>query len=285
MPSKGEKYYVISSLGKGLRVLELLADYGELGVSAVAAHLGTNRAGCHRFLLTLRDLGYVEKTETGRYRLTFRMLAMGMKNLDRFEIRHTAQPMMQALARSFGETVNLGYWDGREIVHLDKINSTEILRMDSGIGALAPAYCTGLGKAILAFLPRDEVERYLETVSFESLTPHTITSAAAMRRDLDKTRENGFAVDDEELSIGLRCVAAPVFDYVGRPSYALSVSGPSHRMSEDRIEAMSAKVMQVCQELSEKIGGGRGRKITDQRSTIKDQGGKTEPNDQRSKVL
>lgn len=269
MPSKGEKYYVITSLGKGLRVLELLAEHGELGVSAVAAHLGTNRAGCHRFLLTLRDLGYVEKTESGRYRLTFRMLEMGMKNLDRFEIRHTAHPMMQELSRSFGETVNLGYWDGRAIVHLDKINSTEILRMDSGLGDLAPAYCTGLGKAILAFLPAEKIEEYLENVTFEALTPTTITSVEGMHKELSKIREAGFAVDNEELSIGLRCVAAPVFDYAGRPSYALSVSGPTHRMSQIRIAAMSDKVMAVCQNLSEKIGGaGRGKSAVGTKSKL-----------------
>jgi DNA-binding IclR family transcriptional regulator len=255
VPSKGQKYYTISSLVKGLRVLELLAEHGELGVSSVAAHLGTNRAGCHRFLATLRDLGYVEKAETGRYRPTFRMLEMGRKNLDRFEIRHTAHPMMQELSRAFRETVNLGYWDGRAIVHLDKINSTEILRMDSGLGGVAPAYCTALGKAILAFLPEEEVDGYLKTVDFQPLAPNTITSAAKMRSALEKIRRNGFAVDDEELSIGLRCVAAPVFDYTGRSSYAISISGPSHRMTETRIAAMSEMVMAICQGLSEKIGG------------------------------
>jgi prepilin-type processing-associated H-X9-DG protein len=255
MPSKGEKYYVISSLGKGLRVLELLADHGELGVSAVAAHLETNRAGCHRFLLSLRDLGYVEKTEEGRYRLTFKVLELGMKKLERFEIRHTAHPMMQELSTAFGETVNLGFWDGHAIVHLDKINSTEILRMDSGLGALAPAYCTGLGKAILAFLAEDEVEDYLRTLEFQPLTPNTIASATQLQKELDVIRERGFAVDNEELSIGLRCVAAPVFDYTGRASFALSISGPTHRLSEARIDAMAEKVQAVCRRLTEKIGG------------------------------
>lgn len=255
MPSKGEKYYIIASLGKGLKVLELLAERGELGVSEVAAHLDTNRAGCHRFLLTLRDRGYVEKTEAGRYRMTFKILEMGMKNLDRFEIRHTAHPMMQELSRDFGETVNLGYWDGRAIVHLDKINSTEILRMDSGLGAVAPAYCTGLGKAILAFLTPDDIDRYLQTADFARMTANTITSAAAMKDELEKIKLAGFAVDREELSIGLRCIAAPVFDYAGRPSFALSVSGPTHRISDTRIEAISEKIIAVCRCLSEKIGG------------------------------
>jgi DNA-binding IclR family transcriptional regulator len=257
MPSKGEKYYVISSLGKGLRVLELLADEGELGVSAVAAHLDTNRAGCHRFLATLRDLGYVEKTPEGRYRLTFKVLELGMKKLDRFEIRHTAHPLMQELSAAFGETVNLGHWDGRSIVHLDKINSTEILRMDSGLGAVAPAYCTGLGKAILAFLPEPEIEAYLGQVALAPLTSHTITTTDALRRELTRIRESGYAVDNEELSIGLRCVAAPVIDYAGRPSYALSISGPTHRMSDERIGAMQARLQDACRRLSAKIGGAR----------------------------
>lgn len=257
MPSKGEKYYVISSLGKGLKVLELLAEHGELGASAVAAQLQTNRASCHRFLLSLRDLGYVEKTEEGRYRLTFKVLELGMKKLERFEIRHTAHPLMQELATAFGETVNLGYWDGRAIVHLDKIDSTEILRMDSGLGTVAPAYCTGLGKAILAFLPEEEVDSYLETAEFQQLTPNTITSAAAMKLELEKIRQAGFAVDDEELSIGLRCIAAPIFDYTGRARFALSISGPTHRISEDRIDSITTKIKDVCRRLTEQIGGAR----------------------------
>jgi DNA-binding IclR family transcriptional regulator len=255
MPSDGEKYYVISSLGKGLRVLEILADHGELGVSALAVHLQTNRASCHRFLLTLRDLGYVEKTEEGRYRLTFKVLELGMKKLQRFEIRHIAHPLMLELANAFGETVNLGYWDTRVVVHLDKIDSTEILRMDSGLGTGAPAYCTGLGKAILAFLPTEEVDAYLQRVEFRPMTPNTITAVAAMKVELAKIREIGFAIDNEELSIGLRCVAAPIFDYAGRSRFALSISGPTHRISDVRIDSMATKVKDVCRRLTEKMGG------------------------------
>lgn len=255
MPAKDKKYYFISSFEKGMRVLELLAEHGELGVSDMAAHLETNRAGCHRFLLTLKDLGYVEKTEDGRYRLTFKILELGMKKLERFEIRHTAHSMMQELSQAFGETVNLGFWDGRAIVHLDKINSTEILRMDSGLGALAPAYCTGLGKAILAFLPEDEVDAYIRTIKFEQLTPNTINSAKALKQALKNIRKNGFAIDDEELSIGLRCVGAPVFDYTKRASFALSISGPTHRMSDERVKVISETLQTTCGRLSKKIGG------------------------------
>lgn len=254
MPSKGEKYYFVSSLAKGLRVLELLADKGETSVSGMAALLDTSRAASHRFLTTLRDLGYVEKTVEGRFRLTFKILELGMQKLDGFEIRHTVHPYLQEMALAFGETVNLGHWDGNAIVHLNKINSTEILRLDVGLGALAPAYCTGLGKAVLAFLPDSELDDYLASVEWVAMSPKTITTPERLKVEIKQVRQRGYAIDDEELSIGLRCVAAPVFDYQNRPTYALSVSGPTQRMPKEKINAIQAKLVPLCQQISRQIG-------------------------------
>jgi DNA-binding IclR family transcriptional regulator len=254
MPSKGEKYYFVSSLAKGLRVMELLATNGEMSASRLAVHLETSRAASHRFLTTLRDLGYVEKTEEGRFRLTFKIVELGMHKLDGFEIRHTAHPYMQELALAFGETVNLGHWDNGSIVHLDKINSTEILRLDVGMGALAPAYCTGLGKAMLAFMHARVRDAYIASTTMVAMSPRTITKPAQLQAELEKIRHSGYAIDDEELTLGLRCVAAPVFDYTGTAAYALSVSGPSLRMSEEKMGAIQAKLLPICRQLSRQIG-------------------------------
>ena len=254
MSSDHEKYYFVSSLAKGLRILELLAEQGDLSVSQVAAQLGTNRAGSHRFISTLRDLGYVEKTSGGRITLSFKVLELGMKKLDRFEIRSDARACMQELALAFRETVNLGQWERGTVVHLDKINSTEILRMDLGVGAHAPAYCTGLGKAILAFLPDVERHNYLQTVNLVPFTENTISSTEQLEAEIETTRTRGYAIDDEELSLGLRCVAAPVFDYTGRPVYALSVSGPKHRMTDQKMQEVKEHLLSVCHRLSRQIG-------------------------------
>jgi DNA-binding IclR family transcriptional regulator len=254
LPSKGEKYYFVTSLAKGLRVLELMAAQGELSASKMAAHLNTSRAVSHRFLSTLRDLGYVEKTPQGRFNLTFKVLELGMRKLESFEIRHTAHPFMQEIALAFGETVNLGHWDGDAIVHLNKINSTEILRLDVGMGARAPAYCTGLGKAVLAFLPAGEFNDYLQSVELVPISPKTITHPERLKAEIEKIRQRGYAVDDEELSLGLRCVGAPVFDYSGRPAYALSVSGPIQRMTEEKIAAIIMLLLPMCRKLSRQIG-------------------------------
>jgi DNA-binding IclR family transcriptional regulator len=254
MSSTKEKYYFVASLAKGLSILELLAERGNMSASQVASHLQTNRAAAHRFISTLRDLGYVDKSHDGKFCLSFKTLELGMKKLDGFEIRRLANPYMQEVALAFKETVNLGHWDRGTVVHLDKINSTEILRMDLGLGAQAPAYCTGLGKAILAFLPEVELNLYLQSVEFEQFTPRTITSPEQLLDEIDRIRAHGYAVDDEELSLGLRCIAAPVLDYTGRPAYAMSVSGPTQRMSNERILIIKEKLLSVCQRLSRRTG-------------------------------
>ncbi|MFP4350109.1 MAG: IclR family transcriptional regulator [Desulfococcaceae bacterium] len=254
MPAAGEKYYFISSLAKGIRVLELLAEQEALTVTEVADRLGTNRAGSHRFLATLRELGYVEKVDASRYGLTFKLLEEGMKFAGRFEIRRIARSYMLELSSAFRETVNLGYWDGKTIIHLDKIDSREILRMDSGIGTQAPAYCTGLGKAVLAFLPREELEAYLKTIDLEPLGPKTLTDIDSLCKELEITRDRGYALDDEEFRSGLRCVASPVFDYTGRPAYSMSVAGPAARITGEKIDMIQELLRAVCSRLSEHLG-------------------------------
>lgn len=257
MPAAGEKYYFISSLAKGMRVIEFLTEHKARTVSEVAEHLGTNRAGSHRLLATLRELGYVEKVDASRYGLTFKLLEEAMKFAGRFEIRRIARSYMLELSSAFRETVNLGYWDGKVITHLDKIDSREILRMDSGIGTRESAYCTALGKAVLAFLPAEELQGYLDTVKLAPRGPKTITSADRLRKELENIRNCGYAVDDEELCSGLRCVGAPVFDYTDRPTYAVSVAGPAARVTEEKIETIQVLLRSVCTRLSEHLGRSR----------------------------
>lgn len=254
MPGKQKKYFYINSVEKGLSILELLAEKQALSVTEVAKHLGLNRSGSHRFLATLRELGYVEKDGNSHYQLTFKVLQLGMKFANRFEIRSVARPYMQKLASVSNETVNLGYWDGKGIVHLDKIDSYEILRIDPGIGTRVPAYCTGLGKSVLASLPEDELKEYLGSVRLVSLTPKTISERRSLKEELRKTRERGYAIDDEELAPGLRCVGAPVFDYRGYPLYSMSVSGPAMRLTLDRIGDIQKHVREICLELSNYLG-------------------------------
>jgi DNA-binding IclR family transcriptional regulator len=254
-PIKGKnKYFFISSFAKGMSVLELLSDNESLTVTQVAKMMNINRASSHRFLSTLKELGYADKDDSSRYYLTSKVIELGMRVLDRFEIRKIARPFLQELSSKFNETINLGYFNGEEVLTIDKIDSTEILRMDAGIGGGEPAYCTSLGKAILAFLPDIQLEEYLQAIELTPYTPNTVISKDKLKEELMQIKENGYSIDDEELSVGLRCVGAPLFNHSGKAIYAISLSGPSIRMGSKRIEEMQRELRKICKNLSGKMG-------------------------------
>ena len=260
MPAKGEKYFFISSIAKGTTILELLAEKEKLSVSEVSKYLGYNRSGSHRYLVTLKELGYVEQDEANKYQLTSKLFELGSKYAYRFEIRKLTHPYMEEISNAFNETVNLGLFDANEILHIDKIDSTEILRIDSPLGSRAPAYCTALGKAILSVLPPTELDAYLSKIKLRPHGPNTITSKKKLRIELEETLKRGVAIDNEELATGLCCIASPVFNNTGRAHYAISLSAPAARFTSKRVNKMKPVIKTICRKLSEKLGS----------STIKD---------------
>ncbi len=251
--TENKKYYHIGSLEKGIKVLEILAAKGALSVSQVAKECGYNRARAHRFLATLRELGYVQQNSFGQYELTFKLLGLALQLSTRFEIRKSARELMQQLAARHKETINLGFLENCDIVHLDKIDSPELLRMDPGIGSRAPAHCTALGKAILAFLTQDSLQQFLASASLRSRTPNTVNDAERLLQEMEAIRRQGFATDDEELCIGLRCIAVPIFDYQENPRYSISISGPAFRMTDARMKEMQQDLLRVGSELSQRL--------------------------------
>lgn len=255
MMAEGRKlYFQIGSLEKGMKVLELLAEKEALSVTKVAEELGFNRTNSHRYLATLRKLGYVDQDAESRYALTFKVLELGGRFLSRFEIRRTARPSLQELSSLFSETVNLGFWEGHAIRVLDKIDSPNVLRTDPTLGTLMPAHCTSSGKAALAYLPQEELDAFLSAAPFKAYSPSTITTRQALEKELMKTRGRGFAVDNEEWLPGIKCVAAPIFDYRGRPTYSISVAGPSFRMSKEAVDLIQKKLKEVCGRISVSLG-------------------------------
>ena len=234
--------------------MELLSDNEFLTVAQVAKLMNINRASSHRFLSTLRELGYADQDDSSRYYLTSKVIQLGMKVLDRFEIRKIARPFLQELSAKFNETINLGFFNGEEVLTIDKIDSTEILRMDAGIGGGEPAYCTSLGKAILAFIPDEQLDDYLRATALSAFTPNTLISKDKLKEELMQIKEGGYAIDDEELCVGLRCVGAPLFNHSGQAIFAISISGPSIRMGSKKIEQMQRELKRICQTLSGKMG-------------------------------
>ena len=251
---KKEKYYRIGSLEKGVKVIDLLTRRGPLSLSEIAAELKIDRSACHRSLLTLRDLGLVSQPGGSGYRLTMSLFEMGMRLVNRLEVKQVVRPFMEELARTYRETVNLGIKDGDQVVYLDRAESTQLVRADLAVGTRIPIHCTALGKAILAFRPESEQAVFCAPGSLPAYTATTITSPQQLARQLAEIRRAGLAFDDEELYAGLRCVAAPVFDHTGAAGYSLSLAGPSSRLSVGDLQTIGQGLKQACGRISAILG-------------------------------
>ena len=161
---------------------------------------------------------------------------------------------MEELGHKFRETVNLGILEGYEVVYVDKVESIHALRMDLAIGQRVPAYCTALGKVFLAFFSDEEIQEYCQKTRFKVLTGKTITSAKELAKHLKTIRKEGFAVDDRELDDGIRCIAAPIRNSSGRVAGAISVAGPSLRLTIERMKIVEQPLLETTNRISQKLG-------------------------------
>lgn len=260
----------LSTLDKGLRILELLAEDEArrgLTLTEIGRALGMHRSTLFRFLATLRARGYLDRDPVSdRYRLGARVLTLSGAFLDALDIRDVARPALHSLCDETQELVHLATLDHDEVVTIERIEGRQPVSLQTGIGERRPAYCTASGKAILAYLPGDELERIL-ALGMPAYTARTITSPARMREHLAQVRARGYAVDDEERIEGVRCVAAPVFGHDGEIVAAVSVAAPAHRAPDDRIDELGRQSRLAAEMVSRRLGyvGARTGRITDQR--------------------
>jgi IclR family transcriptional regulator, acetate operon repressor len=224
----------VQSLDRALDVLEALAAARELGVSEVAARTGLVVSTAHRLLAGLAARGYVARNPaTGRYALGFKVLELaGGLDVRTSALRAAARPHLEQVQQATGETTNLVVLDGDRVIYVDQVEGTHSVRMFTELGSSALAHTSGSGKAILAYRPPETLARLYPPARepFERLTPHTLTTGAALREDIARIRRRGYALDSEEHETGVSCVATPVFDATGSACAAISVSGPTARI-------------------------------------------------------
>lgn len=253
--TKKVPYYHVGSLEKGIQTLELLVNHGALSVLEASKVLGFNRSATHRFIATLKEMGYVIQDEDGKYRPTLRVYSLGLTVADRLESRSIIRQFMTELNNMFDETVNLGRLEGSEVVAVDMIKSRNPLKYDLPIGSRGVAHATGLGKAILAYSDEATVKNCWEkSAPHIQKTANTITSFDELQAELQNIRAQGFAIDEEEWVEGLRCIALAILDYTGRPAYALSISGPTIRMTKSVLLEMQKQLQKAATELSTLLG-------------------------------
>lgn len=248
----------VQSLDRALDILEALAAAGgEIGLSELADRVGLHVSTVHRLLSVLVSRGYARQNgPSGRYALGSHLLKLASSAVGtgQFDLRHEARPILQELGDSTGETTNLVVLIDQQVVYVDQIASRHTVRMFTQIGTRAPIYCTGVGKALLAFRGAAEAEAYLSQECFEPRTPNTLTSAVALRDELRCIRERGYAYDNGEMESDVHCVAAPVFDHTGVAVAAVSVSGPAMRFDRDRMEQVIPALLRATVELSSRLG-------------------------------
>jgi IclR family transcriptional regulator, KDG regulon repressor len=247
--------YSAPAVDAALAILETLGGVHETSLTELAHRVGLGKSSVFRLLMTLARRGYVEKNpQSERYRLTCRLFAVGSSAADRLGLREAANPVMQRLAEETGETVNLGVLDGTRVVNLHKVEGRHLLRMHLELGGGLPAQATALGKVLLAALKPAEVRRRFRSHRLERLTARTIGNRRSLGTALARIRKQGVALDDEECSLGLRCVAAPILNHLGLVVAALSVSGPCQRLPDPTLPRLAESVRAAAQAVSQRLG-------------------------------
>jgi DNA-binding IclR family transcriptional regulator len=251
----------LSSLDKALEVLITLGEVQlEDGVhlSEIVEKVGISRPTAYRFLQTLRKYGLVSRDEaTGNYRLGAKILVLGAQMNGAVDLRKRALPLMQRLVEKTGLTAHLGVRDDNCIVYIDKVEGREPIRLATGVGWRSQIYSTGLGKAILAYLPQQALDSIVAR-GLQPCTPKTLVTRDALLRELESVRSRGYAVDNEENELGVRCVGAPVFDHTGSVVAAMSVSGTTFQIPRKGSAAIGRIVHAATSELSEAFGHNAG---------------------------
>jgi IclR family acetate operon transcriptional repressor len=248
---KKPNYYHIGSLEKGISILKILAAGGTMSLAEIANESKLDRSGCHRYLLTFRDLGLLSKIGSSGYRLTTGLFEISMTYINRLGVREIVRPFMEELSLKYKEAVNLGVKDGDQIVFLDKLKSQQNYRAELSIGTRHPIHCTALGKALMAFRPENEQVAFCDSKEIlESFTPNTITSPQAFKEELLLIRSRGFSIDNEEYFSGLHGVAAPITDFSGFSIYSMSVAGPISRLPMDVLFGIGDDLKQLCARIS-----------------------------------
>lgn len=247
---------IVQSVDRALSILELLSDYDEgLRIIDISEKVNLHKSTVHRLLKTLMHKGFVEQDLiTNKYKISLKLYELGSKRTESLDILKVSKPYTKALMQSFNEVVHLVIRDGNDIVYIDKVEANNTIRMASNIGKRSPLYCTAVGKAILAYTDEKEVERVWRNSNIKKLTKNTIIDFKVFKEELKKVRELGYAVDDEENEIGVRCVGAPIFDYNGEVAGAISISGPTIRVTRDQVERIGSEIKKYAKLISRELG-------------------------------
>lgn len=247
----------VQSVERTFRILELLAERGHpMNLGEISKHLELKVSTAHRLLKTLIMMGFAQQDlYTGKYQLGIKTFSIGNTALYTLDVRTIARPYLKKLALRYKETANLAILDQGDAIYIDQVESDKMVKMIARLGSRAPTHSNAVGKALLAFLNPSELDRFLASKELESFTRQTITSPNALKNELEKVKKQGYALDVEETEDGIRCVASPILNHLGKAAAAVGVSGLSSRISLGFLEGELAEaVMDTALQISVLLG-------------------------------
>ncbi|WP_304508020.1 IclR family transcriptional regulator [Anaerotignum sp.] len=246
----------VKSILKAFQIIEAIDRFGELSIGQLSQTLSMDKATVHRLINTIKEAGYiVQNPYTRKYSNSVKLFTIGNHIIERTGVKEIARPYIEAVAKETKETINLSMHSGNDIVYVDKIESDSPIKVGIKVGTALPMYCTGMGKAILAFLPEDTLNEIIKHTNFKKRTAKTVAGKEALLDQLKLVRKNGYAKDGEEYVDGLISFAAPIFDYRNSPVAALSISMPKLRYNEgEQRQYFVSLVKKTAAALSKELG-------------------------------
>lgn len=241
---------------RALAMLERVADASNgLSNSELARALDIPKSSASYILRTLERRGYLSRDrESGRYRLGLRILSLSRGVMSHLDIRQIALPHLKAVVEKTHLTCHLAILDAGEAVYVEKVDAPGFIKMDTWVGRRMKVHSTSVGKSLVAWLPEDEVLAILERHGMERRTPKTIVTARRYVSELQRVRDNGFAVDDEENNPGARCVGVPIFDAPNHVAAALGLSGTSSQVTRDNVSKLAEILRDAARRISRQLG-------------------------------
>ncbi len=248
----------VAVLEKAVDLLDCLADGVPRTVAALCAETGVSKAAAYRILHTLQRRGLVVTYErVRRYTIGHALLAYSGVARQSDQLVATARPVMTELWQHCGETINLGIQSRGQVLYLEIMESRRGLRATGQVGSLDALHSTALGKAMLSQLPEEDLGRAVRQAVLKRRTQYTVTDRKALLRAIRDVRTSGYAIDDQENEVGMRCVAAPIINADGWPLGALSISGPTSRMTPETVAALGTQLKQSCELIALRLAEGK----------------------------
>ncbi|WP_071396201.1 IclR family transcriptional regulator [Bacillus tuaregi] len=246
----------IQSVERAADILELfMTSKPELSIKEISEQLGLSKSTVHGLIKTLEHRGYLQQnSEDLKYRLGLKLFELGSFIGNQLDIVKIAQPIIKETVEKLKETVHLVVRQQDELIYVEKVEGPHQLRISSHVGKTAPIHCTGLGKAILANLDEKEVDRILTSTELKSFTEYTVTDINEIKNQLEFTKDHGYSMDDEEIELGLKCVAAPIFDHNGKAIASISCASPKMRLTEDRLPVVIEGIKKAAADISRCLG-------------------------------